>query len=139
VVYVYDNQAEPFELGASDFIEDDHILWNASLDFNLTKSDPDYDETGKLAVWDGERFVFQESFQSWNWWNTVKMYWKYGLSPYRMRKLVEQSKAKVTQLYHEPHFPFRSLTTRAYELELTYATGQTGEQYLSQNKVRKSV
>ena len=135
IVNVYDNPAEPMELGASIFIEANPILWNATRDLNLTKKDPDYDENGMLAVWDGDRFVFQQSFESWNWWNLAKLFWKYGLAPYRTQKLVDQFVAKYLSLYHEPYFPFRSLTTRAYELELTYITGQTGEQYLSQNKV----
>ena len=135
IVHVFDNPAEPVELGASIFVEANHILWNATRDFNLTKRDPDYDENGILAVWDGEQLIFQQSYQSWNWWNLAKLFWKYGLAPYRTQKLVEQTAAKFMNLYQEPNFPFRSLTTRAYELGLTNITGQTGEQYLSQNKV----
>ena len=116
-----------------------HILWNATRDLNLTKRDPDYDENGLLVVWDGEKFVFQQSYTSWNWWNLAKLFWKYGMAPYRTQKLVDLTSAKFMKLYQEPHFPFRSLTTRAYELELTYLTGQTGEQFLSQNKVRNPI
>jgi len=89
-----------------------------------------------LAVWDGDRFKFQQSYQSWNWWNLAKLFWKYGLAPYRTQKLVDQMVATFLNLYKEPHFPFRSLTTAAFDLDLTSLTGQTGEQFLSENKVR---
>ncbi len=48
---------------------------------------------------------------------------------------MEGTVATFTKLYDAPHFPFRSLSERAYELGLTKVTGLTGEQFLAENKV----
>ncbi len=136
-VNAYGGHRYPVELGASIFIKLNHILWNATRDFNLTLEDPDLDEAGILAVWDGDKFVYQQDYTSWSWWNFAKLFWKYGMAPYRTQKLMRTTIAKFLELYEAPFFPFRSLTTRAFELGLTYTTGLTGEQFLAQNKVRE--
>jgi prenylcysteine oxidase / farnesylcysteine lyase len=137
-VNAFNNPAFPVELGASIFIKLNHILWNASHNFNLSLKDPDFGDEAILGVWNGESFVYQQDDRSWNWWNLTKLFWKYGLAPYRTQKLMQTVIAKFLQLYEAPYFPFRSLTSRAYELELQYATGQTGQQFLAQNKVNAS-
>ncbi len=136
-VNAYDSTFERVELGASIFIKLNHIMWNATQTFNLTLQEPDLDESGVLAVWDGDKFVYQQDYKSWSWWNYTKLFWKYGMAPYRTNKLMQAIIGKFLNLYQAPYFPFRSLTTRAYELELTYVTGQTGEQFLAQNRVRR--
>jgi len=113
-------------------------MWNATKRFNLTVQAPDVGESGVLGVWDGDKFVYTQDYQSWSWWNLAKLFWKYGLAPYRTQKLMRATIAKFLSLYEAPYFPFRSLTTRAYELELTYVTGQTGLQFLAVNKVSDS-
>ncbi|OAA65292.1 prenylcysteine oxidoreductase [Niveomyces insectorum RCEF 264] len=132
-VNVYGDPAQPVELGASIFVEINHILWNATQRFDLPLQSPGFD--GLLGVWDGERFVYTQDDSSANWWNLVKLFWKYGTAPYRANKLMHATVDRFLNLYNAPYFPFRSLTSRAYELELTYVTGQTGQQFLEQNKV----
>ena len=134
-VNAYGDGTEPVELGASIFIRLNEILWNATERYGLPLQDPDTEDDGLLAVWDGEKFVYQQDYKSWGWWNIVKLFWKYGTAPYRTQKLMQATIAKFLNLYRSPYFPFRSLTTRAYELELTYVTGQTGQQFLAQNSV----
>lgn len=122
-------------MGASIFVKVNRILWNATVNFNLTLQNPEREENGILAVWDGDKFLYTQDYQSWSYWNLAKLFWKYGWAPYRTKNLVDATVNKFLSLYKAPHFPFRSLTTRAYELELTYTTGQTGAQFLAQNKV----
>ena len=43
--------------------------------------------------------------------------------------------AQFLKLYEAPNFPFRSLTTASYELNLTYVTALTGDQFLAENNV----
>ena len=48
---------------------------------------------------------------------------------------MESTIGKFLQLYEPPHFPFRSLTQRVYELDLAGAVGVTGEQLLKNNNI----
>ena len=110
-------------------------MYEATKKFNLTRIDPGSDETGILGVWDGKKFVYQQDDTSWDWWNLTKLFWKYGSAPYFTRSLVQKVVKTFLKLYDEPYFPFRSLTTRAFELDLAKVTGVTGAQYLAANKV----
>ncbi|KAI0006727.1 Prenylcysteine oxidase [Xylariaceae sp. FL0662B] len=132
---VYDIPENPVEVGASIFVGLNHILFNATKDFNLPVTDPGADEEGVLGIWDGERFVFTQDSRSWGWWNLAKLFWKYGTAPYYTHKLVQDTIATFLDLYKAPHFPFRSLSVRAFELGLAKVTGVTGQQFLAANQL----
>lgn len=135
-VNVYDDPAEPMELGASIFVDVNYILSNATRDFGLTVKTPGPDGEGVLGIWDGDSFVYKQDSRSWDWVNLVKLFWKYGTAPYYTRKLVQNTIATFLKLYEEPFFPFRSLSDRAFQLDLVKITGVTGKQFLEANKVR---
>ncbi|OBR16213.1 Prenylcysteine oxidase [Colletotrichum higginsianum IMI 349063] len=134
-VEAYNNPLEPVELGASIFIEANHIMYNASLNFGLPLKEPESGSDGFLGIWDGEKFVFTQDDSSWEWWNLAKLFWKYGTAPYKAQKLVQSTVSTFLQLYEKPHFPFRSLTQRVFELDLLKATSVTGEQFLVNNDI----
>lgn len=134
-VNAFDSPLERVELGASIFIKANYILYNATRDFNLSAGPPDLGNGGLLVVWDGEKFVYEEESGSWSWWNLAKLFWKYGRAPYRAQSLVQATVKTFLKLYKAPFFPFRSLTTRAFELDLAKVTGLTGEQFLELNNV----
>ncbi|KAI1763479.1 prenylcysteine oxidase [Hypoxylon sp. FL1150] len=134
-VNVHDIPNNPVELGASIFVEVNHILFNATKEFALPTTDPGTDEAGLLGVWDGQSFVYTQDSESWDWWTIAKLLWQYGTAPYYTRKLVHETIATFLKLYEAPYFPFRSLSTRAYELGLVKITGVTGLQWLAQNKL----
>ncbi|ORY67170.1 Prenylcysteine lyase-domain-containing protein [Pseudomassariella vexata] len=134
-VNVYDNPIEPVELGASIFVKVNNILWQATQDFNLSVIEPGTDEAGLLGIWDGDKFVYQQDSESWEWWSLAKLFWQYGTAPYYTNKLVQQTVASFLKLYEAPYFPFRSLTTRVFELGLVKITGVTGLQFLAENKL----
>ncbi|KAJ1325903.1 prenylcysteine oxidase [Microdochium nivale] len=131
----FDDPLQPVELGASIFVEVNQILWNATDNFNLTRVDPGADEPGSLAIWDGFRFVYEQDSSSWGWWNLAKLFWKYGTAPYYTDKLVKEVVGTFLQLYEAPYFPFRSLSTRVFELGLAKITGLTGEQFLAEHNL----
>uniref|UniRef100_A0A0B7JVE8 Prenylcysteine lyase domain-containing protein n=1 Tax=Bionectria ochroleuca TaxID=29856 RepID=A0A0B7JVE8_BIOOC len=136
-VNAFDSPALPVELGASIFVNVNHIMYNATRDFNLSVNDLGATLAGGdiTAIWDGKTFVYQSiSGQSW-WWDAAKMFWKYGTSPYYAIKMVNRVVGSFLKLYEKPYFPFRSLTQRVYELELASITSITGEQLLRQNKI----
>ncbi|KAI1139281.1 prenylcysteine oxidase [Hypoxylon sp. FL0543] len=134
-VDVYDNPLNPVELGASIFVEINHILYNATKEFNLTLIDPGSDEKGLLGIWDGKRFVYTQDSESWGWWNLAKLFWKYGTAPYYTHRLVQDTIATFLKLYKAPYFPFRSLSTTAFKLGLVRITGVTGQQFLAESKL----
>lgn len=135
-VDAFDEPAQPIELGASIFVTINHILYNASQEFNLPVGEPHAQEKGAItAIWNGEKFVFETAEGASWWWDVAKMWWKYGLAPYKAVQLVKSVVGKFTQMYEAPHFPFQSLTEKAFELGLLDATGVTGEQFLAQNNI----
>ncbi|KAJ9148661.1 Prenylcysteine oxidase [Pleurostoma richardsiae] len=134
-VDAYDDPLERIELGASIFIAQNYILNNATQEFGLLLREPYGEEDELLAIWDGESFVYQQASNSYWWWDIAKMFWKYGLAPYRAQKLTQTTVNTFLKLYEAPFFPFRSLTGRAFELDLARITGETGEQYLKSNNI----
>ncbi|KAK4675151.1 hypothetical protein QC764_500840 [Podospora pseudoanserina] len=135
-INAYDDPSQPIELGASIFIEKNHILHDALQRFNLSKRIPDEDSDPKLGIWDGDEFVFTINERDSFWWTALKVIYKYGImAPRRTQKLMEATIANFLKLYEEPNFPFRSLTQRAYELGLIDVTGVTGEQLLKANNI----
>lgn len=134
-VNIYDDPTEPIELGASIFVDVNYILCNATRDFGLITTDPGTDEDGLLGIWDGDSFVYTQDSGSWNWVNLARLFWKYGTAPYYTHKLVQNTVATFLKLYEEPFFPFKSLSARAFQLDLVKITGMTGRQFLASNKL----
>lgn len=120
------------ELGASIFVSVNHILVDAVKEFGLSidSSDPsddgEEDEDQTLGVYDGEGFVFTQSRGDGKiseWWNTVKILWKYGISPIRTQKLMKATVGKFLKMYEKPVFPWKDgLTQAAMDVELLDTT-----------------
>ncbi|KAF3942022.1 hypothetical protein ABW19_dt0200058 [Dactylella cylindrospora] len=83
--------------------------------------------------WDGRQFVV--TLKDGGWWETIKMLWKYGLSPIRTQSLVKKTVGQFLKMYEEPVFPWKSLTQTAIDLELTSATSSTGLAFLKANSI----
>lgn len=132
----HDDPSSPIELGASIFVTANQILYNATQTFSLPLTSHNSGLASDItAIYDGEKFVYQTTQgQGW-WWDVAKLWWKYGLSPYRAVKLARGSMAEFLKLYEEPWFPFVSLTQRVHELGLCKLTAITGEQLLEQSQV----
>jgi prenylcysteine oxidase/farnesylcysteine lyase len=134
-VDAYGIPSEPVEVGASIFVEVNKILWNATQEFDLELRDPNSDADRLTVIWDGDNLVYESAASNAWWWDMAKLLWKYGASPYKAQKLMQSTVGTFLKLYDEPYFPFRSLSTRAFELDLTKVTGVTGEQFLADNGV----
>ncbi|CAK7213963.1 hypothetical protein SCUCBS95973_001979 [Sporothrix curviconia] len=135
--HAFGDANQPVELGASIFVQINEILWNAASNFSLPLQPAGGfdDDAALLGIWDGDRFAYTQDDRSSGWWNIVRLVWTYGTAPYRANKLMQATIRRFLELYRAPYFPFRSLTTRAYELELTFVTSQTGQQFLDANNV----
>lgn len=131
----FDNPLEPVELGASIFVEVNTILKNSSQSFGLRPRESDATDTEVLGIWNGKTFVYTQKDSGWKYWDIAKLLWKYGLAPIRTQRLMQNIVGRFRKLYEYPFFPFRSLSERALDLDLTSVTSQTGEQLLAANKV----
>lgn len=136
-VNAYNNPLLPVELGASIFVEVNAILKNATEQFGLRREESFTEKPEVLGIWNGNEFVYTQKGDSW--WSFAKLFWKYGLAPYRTQKLMKGIVGKFQKLYQAPFFPFRSLSDRALDLELIPITGVTGEQLLKANNVSSPV
>lgn len=137
-VDVYGNASEPVELGASIFIQDNKILWNATQLFDLELRDPYTDADRLTVIWDGDKFVYESDSNSSWWWDIAKLLFKYKWSVYSAQKLTKSTVNSFLKLYDAPYFPFRSLSTRAFELDLARITGVTGKQFLADSGISEA-
>lgn len=119
-------------------MEINKILVDAVEAFNLstssfnTKSD---DIPGAaLGIWDGKTFIFTQQNER-GWWDTAKLFYRYGLSPVRTLNLMKATIGKFLKMYEEPVFPFASLTQAAQDVGLLAATAATGEAFLRENSI----
>ncbi|KAF2798249.1 prenylcysteine oxidase-like protein 1 precursor [Melanomma pulvis-pyrius CBS 109.77] len=136
-VNAWNDRNVPIELGASIFVEVNHILVSAAKTFNLSRSSEDIANIQglpELGVWNGEKFVLVTSNED-GWWDKAKLLWRYGLAPIRTNSLMKSVVGKFSKMYDEPVFPWRSLSEAVQEVGLTEVTGATGEQFLKNNGI----
>ena len=130
------------ELGASIFVSVNRILVSAVKEFGLSTKDSQENQPEELpetlGVWDGQEFKFIQSQGSYSWWNIAKLLWKYGLAPVRTQNLMKKTVGAFLKMYEEPHFPFKSLSEKAYDLGLTEVTSTTGDYFLQSNQISTS-
>lgn len=134
-MHAYDDPLSPVELGASIFVEVNSILKNSSEAFGLNSSNSHNEEAEILGIWNGQKFVYTQKEGGWAWWDIAKLIWKYGWAPVRTNNLMKKTVGKFRKLYEYPFFPFRSLSDRALDLDLTSVTSMTGEQLLAVNNI----
>ncbi|KIW61430.1 hypothetical protein PV05_01551 [Exophiala xenobiotica] len=138
-VNALDDPRYPTELGASIFVKINHILYNATRDFELSPSlkifESAPDAKYELGIWDGTQFVFKTAAEdddtsSWRgWWDIAKLLWKYGLSPIRTQRATRAAIGSFLKFYDE-FFPFTSLQDAVDSTGLDAYTGLTGREVL---------
>ncbi|KAL1914561.1 uncharacterized protein VTP21DRAFT_8186 [Calcarisporiella thermophila] len=87
------------EIGATIHVRANRHLANAVKDFGLSLGGSSEDE--RVGVWDGQEFIFLESD---GWWDKLKLLWRYGFSPFKMRALVQSAVTRFLNFY-DPAFP----------------------------------
>ncbi len=136
-VNAWDNPALPIELGASIFVQVNHILVEATKTFQLPFSGGEGNATDvmpELGVWNGQEFVFTSSERG-GWWDLAKLLWRYGYAPVKTNALMKSTVAKFMSMYEAPVFPWKSVNEAVQKVGLLETVGVTGEQYLNQNGV----
>ncbi|THC98568.1 hypothetical protein EYZ11_001920 [Aspergillus tanneri] len=137
-VNVFDNPAYPVELGASIFVKVNYNLVNASRDLGLlvtsaTQNRPK-ESSDVIGVWDGKEFVYRMQ-DTYDWWNIMKLIWRYGWSPVRAQNLMKATVNRFLQLYEPPIFPFQSLSEAAMASGLLNTTATRGSRLLADNSI----
>lgn len=129
------------ELGASVFVGANRILCNAVREFNLSTTSFDLDEKypdagfkGNFGVWNGTNFVYKTSGDESYIGGIFKILWKYGISPIRIYKLVQQTVGKFVHFFYYENFPFR-LNEIVEEIGFDELTGSTGYEILKLKKI----
>ncbi|PVI06903.1 prenylcysteine oxidase-like protein 1 precursor [Periconia macrospinosa] len=133
----WDHPHYSVELGASIFVEVNHILVNASRDFGLrTATRMVHDDKGMadLGIWNGKEFVYTMTDEG-GWWDMAKLFWRYGYAPVKTNSLMKDTVGKFLNFYEKPLFPFKSLSKAVQDVGLIEVTGLTGEQFLKNKGV----
>lgn len=138
-VNVYDDPTQPVELGASIFVKANKNLLSAAEEFGLLTNAVGgaraKDSPMILGVWNGEEFVFRQDYGGNYWWNVAKLFWKYGLAPMRLQRLVKETVGRFLKMYETPHFPFRSLYQVVHDLDLSATIAVEGETFLAKHSI----
>ncbi|KIW69592.1 hypothetical protein PV04_05462 [Phialophora macrospora] len=147
-VNALDDPRYPVELGASIFVEINHILYNATRDFGLSSTVKLYESAPEskyeLGIWDGEHFVYKatkddDEGSSWQgWWDIAKLIWRYGLAPIRTRQATRTAVGEFLKFYEEPIFPFWTIQEAVDATGLEQYTGFSGKEVLQRAKVGES-
>lgn len=129
----------PIELGGSIFVSVNHILVNATRDFNLSVASQEDSlatrlELPDLGIWDGTQFVLVTREED-GWWDKARLLWRYGLAPLKTNRLMKSVVGRFLGMYEEPVFPWKSLGETLEAQGLLDITGVTGEQYLKANGI----
>ncbi|KAF3004942.1 hypothetical protein E8E13_007463 [Curvularia kusanoi] len=127
------------ELGGSIFVEVNHILVNATRDFNLSTASHEDSLAARLAlpdlgIWDGTQFVLVTREED-GWWDKARLLWRYGLAPLKTNRLMKATVGRFLQMYNEPLFPWKKLGETLDQVGLIKTVGVTGEQYLKANGI----
>ncbi|GAA5837448.1 hypothetical protein JCM3766R1_000446 [Sporobolomyces carnicolor] len=131
----------PIELGASIFVAANKNLAKAVREFNLTTTgygrDDDEDDVG---IWDGERFVFKQSGR--DWWDKVRIIWRYGRSPFKVKNLVKSCVDNFTRLYSREFvasstFPFDSWANFSRSLDLLGPASSTAREFFDSEGISR--
>ncbi|KAK7899839.1 hypothetical protein LTR67_003584 [Exophiala xenobiotica] len=149
-VNALDDPRYPTELGASIFVKINHILYNATRDFELIPSFRNHESAApdakyELGIWDGTQFVFKTAHEedddddgtssSWRgWWDIAKLLWRYGLSPIRTQRATRAALGSFLKFYDNDNndgvFPFASLQDAVDSTGLAAYTSLTGKEVL---------
>ncbi|KAK5279925.1 hypothetical protein LTR40_007098 [Exophiala xenobiotica] len=148
-VNALDDPRYPTELGASIFVKINHILYNATRDFELIPSFRNHESAApdakyELGIWDGTQFVFTTAHEeddddgtnsSWRgWWDIAKLLWRYGLSPIRTQRATRAALGSFLKFYDNDNndgvFPFASLQDAVDRTGLAAYTSLTGKEVL---------
>ena len=92
-----------------------------------------------MAIWDGTEFVYEEK-EGFGWgFSYVRMFWRYGRSPLRLRSVVKSTVDKFTRVYSSEFIkaggPYDSIYDFARATNLTETASDTAESYFAKEGI----
>jgi prenylcysteine oxidase/farnesylcysteine lyase len=146
VIHPYDDERYPaIEVGASIFADVNKNLQRASKEFNLSTG-AKLGEDGITGIWDGQQFLVEGLDNGW--WNSAKMFWRYGYAPVTTQKLVRSLVDSFLMLYDpswmhrrgtddDSGFPWSSIERLSTSLHLNDLASQNAGDYFYGKGVSK--
>ncbi|PLW06875.1 hypothetical protein PCANC_24990 [Puccinia coronata f. sp. avenae] len=133
IIHPFDSpEYPPIEAGASIFVAANKHLHQAVRQFNLTLEPFRADQTQQnYAIWDGTEFAFESSDSSW--WDTLKLFWRYGRAPLQIRALRKRTVDQFQRIYSDEFVsqgPFEELNRWAAATGFDHLLSTTGSDYL---------
>ncbi|KAH9466280.1 hypothetical protein MJO28_001101 [Puccinia striiformis f. sp. tritici] len=136
IIHPFDSsEYPPVEAGASIFVPANKHLHQAVRDFNLTLEPPLSTSTDgqdqNYAIWDGTEFGFESSGRTW--WDTIKLFWRYGKAPIQLNGIRQRSIDQFQSLYSNEFVrrgPFLDLNQWAIASGFEHLLSKTGSDYL---------
>ncbi|OAV94077.1 hypothetical protein PTTG_02883 [Puccinia triticina 1-1 BBBD Race 1] len=133
IIHPFDSsEYPPVEAGASIFVAANKHLHQAVRQFNLTLEPFSTDGQGQdYAIWDGTEFAFESSGKSW--WDTIKLFWRYGRAPLQFNALQKRTIDQFQTLYSDQFVsrgPFADLKQWAVASGFDHLLSTTGSDYL---------
>ncbi|CAJ0831263.1 14971_t:CDS:2, partial [Entrophospora sp. SA101] len=132
IKFEYNGEKFNIELGATLFIDDNYNMFNSAKKFGLEFIKPGEEvPDARFGIWTGEKFIFEESSHSY--WNLIKIIWKYGIAPFKVKSLVRETIKAFLGIY-EFEKPFTSIESAAKRLNIHSLQTLTGDYYFSEIK-----
>lgn len=87
--------------------------------------------SGLSGIWNGSQFVFQSSV--WRWLTPLRLFWRYGLAPLDVQRLVDSAVSRFVDIYDEP--VWNSTATLMHRLRLVNDTQLSLAAFLRDQRV----
>ncbi|KAA8915342.1 hypothetical protein TRICI_002526 [Trichomonascus ciferrii] len=136
-------EGKVLELGASIFVDANHILRDSAKMFNLTvvtkEEDKGLEDDKLLGVYNGHAMVFELEWPDHFWKKlTIQMARKFGvLSPYRANRLKSKAVNRFMKIYSDLYFPWSNLDFVVDAVGLREYVNLTAEEWFSERSVSR--
>lgn len=120
------------ELGASIYVDVNYNLMNATERFGLAreKSDADAPTARGLGIWDGSKFLYEETGN--DYWDLLKVLWRYGYTPIQFRNHLRPIIDTFAQGTYKDKdaVPFYDVPSALKQMGLERLVNETASEYL---------
>ncbi|KAI9749030.1 MAG: hypothetical protein M4579_007032 [Chaenotheca gracillima] len=126
------------QTGAEIFYTDDQCLQKAINEVGIRgKLSPHYPVKRSVGVWDGQNFIFRakQDLKSRTWRDLARSVWQYGLSPARLKRLVETKIPQFKAVAGARQYLTRNLPESLDDHGLSMEYKQSAEQYLFNHSI----
>lgn len=124
------------EVGAVAFSEEDWYLVQAMEEVGL-KPASDGNDKKHVGVWDGDDFIVLSSLNNGStsrWWRSVKLLWRYGMSPFRIQPVFQTVFEKMRRSFAMYQL-FRNLQESVHKRSLDSEVSVSAANFFPKNRL----